>query len=80
MSLLALILVLIVVTVIRRWLQRGPAPPPTDLSVPYREGLHTAMHMHTFAQELEQELYAEAIRQAESDLPIDRVAQDGEQP
>jgi hypothetical protein len=37
-----------------------------DLSVPYREGLHAAMRIQTVAQELEQELYAEAMRRGAS--------------
>jgi hypothetical protein len=58
-----------------------PAPPSEDdLAAPYREGLHAAIRMQGVAQDLEQQLYAEAIRQAESDLPTGRVAQDGEQP
>jgi hypothetical protein len=40
-----------------------PAPPVgADLTAPYREGLDAAMRLHDVAQELQQELYVEAIR------------------
>jgi hypothetical protein len=50
-------------------LRRIPDPPPpsaeADLAAPYREGLHAAIRMQGVAQDLEQQLYAEALRQAE---------------
>ena len=47
---------------------RAPASPPeADVAAPYREGLHAAIRMQGVAQDLEQQLYAEAIRQAEHD-------------
>jgi hypothetical protein len=48
---------------------RGTTPPPpeADLAAPYREGLHAAIRMQGVAQDLEQQLYAEAIKHAEAD-------------
>ncbi|HEV3047007.1 MAG TPA: hypothetical protein VGY13_06555 [Solirubrobacteraceae bacterium] len=40
-------------------------PPADDAAAPYVEGLHAAMRMHTVGQELEQQLYAEAMRRAD---------------
>ncbi len=46
--------------------ERPPEPPvEEDIAAPYREGLHAAVRMQRVAQDLEQQLYAEAIRQAE---------------
>jgi hypothetical protein len=42
---------------------RGEAPAPApedDLAAPYREGLHAAIRMQGAAQDLKQQLYAEA--------------------
>jgi hypothetical protein len=49
--------------------ERTSAPPPqeADLAAPYREGLHAAIRMQGVAQDLEQQLYAEALRQAEAE-------------
>jgi hypothetical protein len=44
-----------------------PAAPEDDLAAPYREGLHAAMRMQVTAQELKQQIYAEALRRAEDD-------------
>ncbi len=47
---------------------RAPAPPPAeDLATPYREGLHAAVRMQRVAQDLEQQIYAEAARVAEAE-------------
>jgi hypothetical protein len=44
---------------------RTPAPQPEDdLAAPYREALHAALRMQVAAQELRQQLYAEAIQQS----------------
>lgn len=67
-AILALIgLVALIGAIARRQLRRLPEPPPAepDLAVPYREGLHAAVRMQVVAQDLEQQLYAEALRQAE---------------
>jgi hypothetical protein len=47
---------------IARWhMQREPAQvPEDDLAAPYREGLHAAIRMQGVAQDLKQQLYAEA--------------------
>jgi hypothetical protein len=46
----------------------APAPPPDeDLAAPYREGLHAAIRMQGVAQDLEQQIYAEAMRHANDD-------------
>jgi hypothetical protein len=45
--------------------ESGP-PVEADLTAPYREGLDAAMRMQVVAQELQQELYAEAIRHVEA--------------
>ncbi len=53
-----------------RWRLRGRRAAPTlaeDRAAPYREGLHAAIRIQTAAQELEQQLYAEAARRAEAD-------------
>jgi hypothetical protein len=49
---------------------KAPAPPPIeDAAAPYREGLHAAVRMQRVAQDLEQQIYAEAAQQ------IDREAE-----
>jgi hypothetical protein len=48
--------------------QETPAPPPSeDAATPYREGLHAAVRMQQVAQDLEQQIYAEAARQMEGE-------------
>jgi hypothetical protein len=66
---LALIgLVSLIGAVVRWHLRRSSALPPVeaDLAAPYREGLHAAIRMQGVAQDLEQQMYAEAVRRAES--------------
>jgi hypothetical protein len=47
----------------------APAPPPDeDLAAPYREGLYAAIRMQSVAQDLEQQIYAEAMRHGEGDV------------
>ena len=47
---------------------KAPASPPAeDLATPYREGLHAAVRMQRVAQDLEQQIYAEAARVAEAE-------------
>lgn len=43
---------------------RSDRPPEDDLAAPYREGLQAAMRMQVAGEELEQQLYAEEMRQA----------------
>jgi hypothetical protein len=67
-AVLALIgLVALIGAIARRQLRRLPEPPPAepDLAAPYREGLHAAVRMQRVAQDLEQQIYAEAARHAE---------------
>jgi hypothetical protein len=51
------------------WWPEQPEPEQVaevDRAAPYREGLHAAMRIQTAAQDLEQQLYVEAMRQAGS--------------
>ncbi len=66
-AVLALIgLVALIGAIARRQLRQLPESPPAepDLAAPYREGLHAAVRMQVVAQDLEQQLYAEALRHA----------------
>jgi hypothetical protein len=59
-------LVSLVSAAVRWYQQQMPEPPvEVDLARPYREGLHAAIRMQNVAQDLEQQMYAEAIRHAE---------------
>jgi hypothetical protein len=62
-------LVLLILLTIGVLSGRASTPPPTeeDLAASYREGLHAAVRMQTTAQDLQQRLYAEAIRHAKDD-------------
>jgi hypothetical protein len=65
----ALMALVVVIVAVARWRLRQ-RPDPTlaeDRAAPYREGLHAAIRMQAAAQELEQQLYAEAARRAEAD-------------
>lgn len=46
------------------WHRAEDSPPrdEPDLAAPYREGLHAAIRLQTVAQELEGQLYTEAMR------------------
>jgi hypothetical protein len=46
-----------------------PTPPPVDLAAPYREGLHAAVRLQRSAQDLEQQIWAEAARHADNADP-----------
>lgn len=68
-GILALVgLVSLVSAAVRWYQQQAPEPPPieADLAGPYREGLHAAIRMQGVAQDLEQQMYAEAVRRSES--------------
>jgi hypothetical protein len=53
---------------------KAPAPPPIeDPAMPYREGLHAAVRMQRVAQDLEQQIYAEAARVAEAEQDGTRI-------
>jgi len=68
-GILAVIGLVAVVNLAVRWYQsRSVDPAPeADLAAPYREGLHAAVRLQTVAQDLEQQMYAEAVRRAEVD-------------
>jgi hypothetical protein len=60
-ALLALIgLALLILLAIGALSERSPEPPTEDRAAPYREGLHAALRIQGVAQDLEQQLYAEA--------------------
>jgi hypothetical protein len=42
------------------------APETEDLAGPYREGLHAAVRMQRIAQDLEQQIYAEAAHRLDA--------------
>jgi hypothetical protein len=46
-----------------------PPPPTEDPATPYREGLHAAIRMQVVAQDLEQQIYAEAARHLDGEDP-----------
>jgi hypothetical protein len=62
-------LALLILLTIGALSEPASTPPPTeeDLAASYREGLHAAVRMQATAQDLQQRLYAEAIRHAEDD-------------
>jgi hypothetical protein len=67
-AVLALIGLVSLIGAVVRWHLRRPTEPPSieaDLAAPYREGLHAAVRMQVVAQDLEQQMYAEAMRRAE---------------
>ncbi len=67
-AVLALIGLVAVIGAIALWhMQRLPVrPPEADLAAPYREALHTAARLQNAALDLEQQLYVEKLRYAES--------------
>ncbi|MHB8242650.1 MAG: hypothetical protein ACYDHN_11735 [Solirubrobacteraceae bacterium] len=56
-----------VITCWKLWRSRMSLPAEADLAAPYREGLHAAIRMQSVAQDLEQQLYAEALRHVEAE-------------
>jgi len=62
-AVLALIGLVALIGAVARWrLSESPVEP--DLAAPYREGLEAAARIQAVALELEQRLYAEAMRHA----------------
>lgn len=52
----------------------APAPPSIeDPATPYREGLHAAVRMQRIAQDLEQQIYAEAAQHMDAKPPADQA-------
>jgi hypothetical protein len=68
-AVLALIGLVALIGAIAYWcLRRLPTRPvEDDLAAPYREGLHSAIRLQSTARDLEQKMYAEAMRHAEGD-------------
>ena len=66
-AVLALIGLVALIAITVRWCLRPPSGVSLeeDLAAPYREGLHAAVRLQRVAQDLEHQLYAEAVRQAE---------------
>jgi hypothetical protein len=44
--------------------------PPEDPATPYRQGLHAAIRMQAVAQDLEQQIYAEAAKHMEGEREV----------
>lgn len=65
-AILALIGLVALIGVIAHWqVRRRPESlREEDLAAPYREGLHAAVRMQAAAQDLEHQIYAEAIRRS----------------
>jgi len=57
-------LVLLILLTIGFLRERSPELPSDDPAAPYREGLHAAVSMQRVAQDLEQQIYAEAAQHA----------------
>jgi hypothetical protein len=62
-------LVALIGVIVREHLRQLPGrrPEEEDLAAPYREGLHAAIRIQGAAHDLEQQLYAEALRHARSE-------------
>jgi hypothetical protein len=66
-AVLALMGLLTVIGAVVRWYsQQAPELPilEEDLAAPYRQGLHAAISVQRPAQDLEEQIYAEAARHA----------------
>lgn len=63
-AILAVLGLVALIGAVSRWQLRGESvtPAEADLAAPYRSGLHAAVRMQAVAQDLEQQLYAEAMR------------------
>lgn len=66
-AVLAVIGFVAVIGAVARWsFERPPAAPlEEDVAAPYREGLHAAIRVQRVAQDLEQQIYAEAAQHME---------------
>lgn len=78
-AILALIGLVALIGAIARWhLRRLPdRPTDADIAAPYREGLHAAVRIRQVAQDLEQQIYAEAARHM---VPESAGTEDRQQP
>lgn len=79
-AILAVLGLVAVIGAVARWQLRREAPDlvEADLAAPYRAGLHAAIRMQSVAQDLEQQLYAEAVRlsteaEPSNDQPTERI-------
>ncbi len=70
------LLALVGAAVFWRMLRINAQPLEEDLAAPYREVLHAAIRLQNAAQDAKQQLFAEALRQAEaeSDQPRGHAA------
>jgi hypothetical protein len=68
-AMLTLITLVVLIGATIGWqLQRLSQPrSEDDPAAPYRQGLHAAVRMQRVAQDLEQQIYAEAVRRAEAE-------------
>jgi hypothetical protein len=67
-ALLALIgLGLLLLLAVGALVEKASAPPSDDPAMPYREGLHAAVRMQQVAQDLEQQIYAEAAKHMDAE-------------
>jgi hypothetical protein len=57
-----LFVLLMVVAFLGERRPKMPTPPEEDRAAPYREGLHAAVRLQRSAQDLEQQIWAEAAR------------------
>lgn len=67
-AVLALIGLATLIGAVVRWnVRQLPEPAPeADLAAPYRDALHAALRMQVAAQELKQQMHAEAIHHSEN--------------
>jgi hypothetical protein len=65
----ATVLVLLIFLLIGSLAEEKPSAkaPEDDLAAPYREGLHAAVRLQRSAQDLEQQIWAEAARHADAE-------------
>ncbi len=63
-AILAVVGLVLLILLAIAWLSdKAPVTPPVeDPAAPYRQGLHAAVRMQRVAQDLEQQIYAEAER------------------
>jgi hypothetical protein len=67
MILAAIGLLLLILLLIGFVCDKAPtAPPPEDAATPYREGLYAAIRMQRVAQDLEQQIHAEAAKHTDA--------------
>jgi hypothetical protein len=67
---LAVIGLLALIALAASALSQPAGPPEPDLAAPYREGLHAAVRLQRSAQDLEQQIWAEAARHADAEASV----------